>query len=235
MSEYKTVPREKKYRSKAKISKPMYNSVRRLIQTELSKDVEYKQHSTGVAQTGFYNAAGRYLVHLTEIAQGVADTQRVGDELTLKGCHIKLLLRNGLGNVANEMNLARCIVFQYKSQDNAPTISELLLANVPSGNTQGAMSNLNIDYRNIYNILWDETYILDQGTPNASNFGNGGQIVKYIDVDIPLKYAKKKVQYEAASTSNSVNGLYLMVVGHSASITTDPTVAGSWTVHFTDS
>jgi len=222
-----------KTEAKARLPRNTVKAVKRIVKKENKKNTEFKQHSNGVSQSTFYSGAGSAMIHLTDVAQGATDTTRIGDELTLNHIQIKLLLRNGLTNTSNELNTVRVMIFQYKSQDFTPLYTQLLLTNVPAGGVQGSMSSRNIDYLNTYHVIWDKTFQLGYGSPNALNYGNGSNFVKYLNFSVPLNRIKKKIQYIAAS-ANPVNGIWMMIISNSASVATNPTYACTWTIGFID-
>lgn len=218
-----------------KLSPGTAKAVKNMIVKTINKRTEFKQYAASLTQTEFYNGAGASIGHITAIGQGTADNQRLGDEVYVQSLHMRFLLRNGIGATANEFNLARIMIFQYTSQDNAPSASELLLAsNVPAVAARCAMSSRDIDYLNLYHVLYDKTFLLNQGTPNAANYGNGGAIQRYVQFSVPLKKCKRKIQWESAG-AGTVNGLYYCVIGLHATTDIDPTFATNFSLSFTDS
>lgn len=224
-------PVKKNYKSST-VSTAVKTAIKRVVKKEIKKVEETKQHTDGFAFTAVYGAiAGSVIDHITDIAQGITDTTRVGDELTLKHIKVRGAVFNGATNNSNDI---RIIVFQYKNSDNIPVCDNLLQNTVMSGNTRSAYSARQQDYLNEYIVLYDKTYPTEIGIPGAANTGTSGQYHKLVEFDVPLKYAKKKIQYEAA-TNNSVNGIYVLVIGSQASGASNPTVGLQWAVSYTDS
>jgi len=217
---------------KSKVSQPMYKAIKNIVHNEVKKDVEIKQHTDGFTYTAVYGAiAGTVTDHITDIAQGVTDTTRVGDELTLKHIQVRGCVFNGATNNTNDI---RIIVFQYKNSDNAPIMDNLLQNSVISGTTRSAYSARAQDYMNEYIVLFDRVWHTEIGIPGAANYGQSGAYSYYLNFTVPLKYAKKKIQYEAA-TNAAVNGIYVMCIGSQASGASNPTVALQWAVSYSDS
>lgn len=220
-----------KNEKKARLDPKAYKAIKNLVHKEVKKDVEHKQHTDGFTFTSTWGAIGGTITdHITDIAQGVTDTTRVGDELTLVHIKVRGAILNGTSNLYNDI---RIIVFQYKNSDNTPIMDNLLQNSVISGATRSAYSARAQDYMNEYIVLADHVYHLEGGTPNAANYGQSGQYAKHVEFNVPLKYAKKKVQYEAA-TNAAVNGIYVMVIGSSANVASNPQVALQWAVTYTD-
>jgi len=218
--------------AKAKVSQPMYKALKSLVHKEVKKDVETKQHTDGFTYTACYGAiAGTITDHITDIAQGVTDTTRVGDELTLKHIQVRGTVFNGATNNTNDI---RIIIFQYKNSDNTPIMDNLLQNSIISGATRSAYSARAQDFMNEYVVLFDKVWHTEIGIPGATNTGTSGQYSHYVNFTVPLKYAKKKIQYEAA-TNAAVNGIYVMVIGSQASGASNPTCALQWAVSYTDS
>lgn len=231
-----TGKRKRYYKKKGKpLAKNTVKQVKKIVENVLKKNTEYKQHSDGYSLAVVYGAtAGASISHLTNITQAITDTGRIGDEITLKSIQIRGVIYNNTGAASNPYNFIRVIVFQYKSADNIPTVDEYLQNSVVSGNTRSAFSARNQDYMGIYISLFDKVYKVEGGAANAANYGPTGNISQYIQFNVPLKYCTKKIQYEAATTL-ATNGIYLIVIGSSASVTNNPTQAFQWTVLYTDS
>lgn len=218
-----------------KPSPTLVKQIRGIVKNDTKRNSEFKQFAADISVVGIYGGSGgALLTHLTPVVQGVADNQRVGDQLTLNSINIRGVMLSGDGATANRFNDIRIVVFQYKDSDMNPLVSEMFLSNtVTSAAAQNAYSNRNIDYLAEYNFLYDKTYHLDYGLQNASNYGQTGILSKHFEIKVPLKWVKKKVQFTAATT-NTVNGIWLMAIGSSASVATNPSIGFSWSVGYTD-
>lgn len=221
---------------KSKLSVEAKREVRSLVSKGLARNEESKQYSGSLGPGPVYDGVGGVIVaQLTNMAQGVADNQRVGDEATLKWIRVHMFFSNQSGATANPYTFFRVLIFQYHRSDNAPLIAEMLLvSNSNGGNTYGTFSSRNIDYLGIYNVLYDKTVTTIQGAANAANYGANSKYAQELMIRVPLKYAKKKLQYLAASTT-ATNGIWIMITTGQGTIATDPIVSYTTTVGFTDS
>lgn len=210
-------------------------AVKSIVKTMLKNETEYKQHTAGFSFSQVWGtAAGAVISHITNVSQNVGDTQRIGDEITIKHLKVRGAMQNNFGVNANFFNDIRIVVFQYFSQDNNPVANELFTTNAISGGQVSAYSARFVDYRDIYHVLYDKVYHLTLGQPLAGNNANTDSYSRYFEFTVPLKYAKKKIQYEAGTTG-SVNGLYFLAIGSSATVGANPTVAAQWELTYTDS
>lgn len=230
------VVRRFRKKPKSKLSVEAKREVRSLISKGISRNAESKQHSVSVAPGIVFDGAGGVIIsQLTNMAQGVADNQRVGDEATLKWLRVHMFFSNQAGATANPYTFFRVVIFQYHRSDNAPQIAELFLVSSANGGaTYGTFSSRNIDYMGIYNVLYDKTIKTVQGAANAANYGANSSYAQELQIRVPLKYAKRKIQYLAASTT-STNGIYILITTGQVSTATDPVTAYTATVGFTDS
>lgn len=227
--------RTRRFKKGKKLSPDTTRAVKRIVQKAISKNSEMKQAQSSVAPVAVYGQlAGVYQTLLTDMKQGLTDSDRIGDEINLKGISITCLLRN---NSSNEYNDIRIIVAQYKSTDFSPSVTEMLITNqaVLVGVQEfNAYSQYNIDYKGSYVVLYDKTIHLEQGLVNALNYGETGTTWKSHKFHVPLKYANKTIQYSAA-TQDALNGIWIFVIGSSASVANNPRFSMTYSVRFTDS
>lgn len=225
----------KKYKAKDGLAPKTKKAVKKIVKTMLTQETEFKQHTAGFSFTPIWGTAGGSIVsHMTAITQNIGDNNRVGDEVTLKHIKVRGAIQNNFGVGANFFNDVRIIVFQYLSQDNSPVANELLTTNQIAGGQVSSYSARFVDYRDLYHVLYDKVHHLTLGQPLAGNNANSDSYSKYFEFTVPLKYAKKKIQYEAG-TAASVNGIYFFAIGGTASVAANPTIAAQWEVSYTDS
>jgi len=223
-------------KKKAPVSKKMATAIHKIVKSDLKKTEETKMFAASFGLTSIYGGtAGALMQHLTGLAQAITDSDRVGDEITVKHLSMNFLLRNQVGATSNEFNDIRILIFQYKATDMLPIPSEMFITNnaLGGGAVNSAYSCRNIDYLGVYNVLYDKTFHLEAGTPNALNYATTGNSWKHVKATIPLKYVKRKIQFKAAST-NTTNGLWLMAIGSSASVASNPQIGCSWCISYTD-
>lgn len=130
-----------------------------------------------------------------------------------------------------------CVHFQYKQDDQlvSPLLSGLVLAsNANGGGDTGALSARNIDQLGIYHVLYDKMFITTIGEPSATSVGASGNESRHVHIKVPMKYAKKKVQFKAG-TQYCTNGIYMMITTDRAGVTINPTLAYNFSVSYTDS
>lgn len=242
-----------KGKSKSKSKKSVTHSlndnqkkeVRHLITRYEKKRVERKQFAAARAFNtwsvidGPFTAAtpGVYNSNLTAgIVQGIGDDQRIGDMISLESIHIKLGLYNFVGVNANTWVNFRVIVYQYKSESSTPLMAELFLSSAANvGNTTGTYSPRNIDNMGIYTMLYDKIIHTEQGQPNAANFGQTGQLFKFVKFSVPLRYAQRRIQYQAGGPVTN-NGIYLAIMTDLAAtgVGSDPSFSLDYSLRYTD-
>lgn len=218
------------------LSKKQEKGVSNIVHKVLKENTEYKQHQVSAPPTAVYTGvAGAHFAHLTNMAQGVLDTNRVGDEATIKWLQLRIQLYNGVGATANVNVNWRVILFQYNRPDGAPTLAELFLsAAANGGGGPGTWSARNIDYLNIYHVLVDRVYKTEQGFPAALNYGETGILTHNLVFKLPMKFVKKKIQYVAAGTAAD-NGIWLCVTTGQGTVATDPGILYTSACGYTDS
>jgi len=200
------------------------------------KAAETKEQSYGIVPVTIFDGAGSLLSNMTSIAQAVGDNSRIGDEVTLKDISVRMNFSNGTGINSNHWVNWRVIVFQYNDKDNVPNPNEMLKTTVANeGNTYGTMSSRNIDYMSVYNILYDKT-IQTTGTQGLAYTGDADSSghFKFHSFKVPLKYAKKKIRYEAGATADAINSIFMLITTDRSTVGTNPTVKYNVDVHYTD-
>lgn len=200
------------------------------------KEVELKFFPASVPLQFFYGgSAGTIMQHLTAITQNITDSDRVGDKVFIKSLEFEAILFNSTGVNANMYNDVRIIIFQYNATDMNPVPAQMFITNnvLGAGAVNSAYSARNIDYLRVYHKLIDRTYHIEQGVPAALNYGTTGILTKHVKFKVPLKYCKKRLEFQAGTT-NTNNGLWVCVIGSSATAGANPTIGMKWEVHYTD-
>jgi len=131
---------------------------------------------------------------MSGITQGLQDlAQRVGDEIRPISFSIK-------GEIvgADSTNVVRLIVFQWK-QETVPVIGDVI-------QTANVNSFYNHDNAGLFKILFDRRY-------TTSYNGND---VKQVNVNI-TKGFNRMVKYNATSSTQFHNGIYICLISDSAS------------------
>lgn len=218
---YKRAPKS----VKNSLSVPQKKEVKYIVNKTIKSDTEYKQMAYGASTGSIYcGTAGLYTLDITgQIIQGIGDSQRVGDEINIKSLHMRFNLWN---NIDLAYTTWRIIVFQYKTHSLSfpPTLAQMVLQSASNtGGTYGAMSSRNIDFMNSYHVLYDKMIMTDKTTFTS----------KLLRVSIPLKYAKKKIQYSAAGVS-TLDGLFLFITTHAGTTTNNPAAQVDLNLSYTD-
>lgn len=138
-----------------KLSKRQAADVKRIIAVGRELKMGFGTSAVLFNTSNVLTAAGTTF----DIAQGVGDSQRVGDKLTWCGSiDLKLEMRNSLApNVA--ANNIRFMIFQWHP-NSTPTVAQILL-NGPTG-APDTLSNYNHDNRQQYKIIFDKVFFANQ-------------------------------------------------------------------------
>lgn len=239
--------RYKKYYRRARkdlksLTKMQKKGVARIAKSVVARQEELKQHAASIQPVNIVDNLG-FFRHLTNPTQGLADTQRVGDSITVKSIKIRLNLYNSVDMGAAPWTDFRIIVFQYKSNDNTPQVGNLFLQSnanesTPAGNPEfGTYSPFNIDYvPRIYHILYDKHVRTEQGLNAAGQFGQTGKIAHTMFFKVPLKYCKRKIQFQGGGTTTN-NGIWLYVTTGQTGApihTVLPSIKFDYNIRFTD-
>lgn len=214
----------------------------RQVKTIISRKQELKfrfetQNAAVVSNSGAVSP-------LILVGQGVTDTQRVGDSLTLCG---KLDLKYAWQIAPNSNKsyaLVRFIIFQFHpSTDNVtpsyPSANQILLPG-PSGAVD-VYSWYAHDYRQDYTILYDKTMeLIGPGVYDADGSGSNEMwpvtccSFKHVSTRISLKKARKNQQFQAGTLSGT-NCLYKFQISSVPSADNPPTIISNAKMYFRDS
>lgn len=224
-------PRTKKA---ANLAPQTANAVRKIIKYEKTKEVEDKQFAAGksiVAYFGTTTQATNTLQSLLDMTQGTADNQRVGDEVTLKHIQFRISFGNNSGTGSGLYSYARLVIFQYKQTNaTAPNISNMFLNGAGTAQVN-IYSAINIDHQSTYTVLYDKVFktvgALGTGTSIPDSY------TSFHRINIPLKYAKKRIKYIAGG-SNCMDQIYYVILGEQPSVSLNPYHSADWTIRYTD-
>lgn len=194
------MPKGKSYKKRAR--KPTnYKAIQKLVKAELKKTEEIKYNQQNHQFQGISDAGTVY--DITPVNQGTGDTQRIGDEIKVNAIQIRFQAIAG-----DTTNYLRIIVFQWIPNDAAvPAIGNIL--NSQGGSVPYITAFYNNDtLGNNYIVLCDKVYSLSQ---------NGSNYAIQRNMYCPMKYAKKKVQFDAATTQGQQKFYVLAVSDSTAS------------------
>lgn len=205
--------RRRKY-YKRRTNKKFVKAVRRVIEKTIEKKYLHNKSNSSVSSSG-------YALWPDIVPQGTTDITRVGDQVTIRSLRFKIMCTV---NVTSAINWVRCLIFQYfpafdSSSITATTypLNNILLDAV----TYPYLSPYSHDNRYNFRILYDKTRLLDTVNVPVVMFKG---IIK--------KFARRKIQYYSASSTNCVNGLTVLLI--SDQTTNLPTFVYSLKFNYSD-
>lgn len=216
------MPAQTKARS-ARLASGQKKQVQRIVKANIRRNTELKFcYSGGIFSNQAIPVLGTMTKSMFTVAQGLLDTNRVGDTLMWAG---SIWFRyQWIGGTVDPTNPCRVIIFQYHPVDTvAPLATDIFLPG-PTG-TIDVNSSYNHDNRQLYKILYDRTVTISLNGDNNH--------VRVITTNISLKKATKHVQYQATST-NGTNQIYMFAIAGSYSLGGVPLLSVSSKLFFRD-
>lgn len=211
---YKKKPFKRTFKRKPKASTKFVTKaeVKRYVQGTR----EHKYFDTPFAVVTIPRAGN--VLELTTIAQGLLDTNRIGDNIQPTSLQINLLFSNDLA--AGVATWIRFVIFRWKIDTNIalPALGNIM-QNTPAS-TLAPLSPFNHDQRSQFEVLYDDLFNLD------NVYGSVNKCYKML---LPL--AQKEVKYDAATTTASGH-LYSIMISNVAAVL--PTATGYIRVNYTD-
>lgn len=182
--------------------KTMEQVAKRVVKNALETQAELKFHNYSIASQNIDSAGNLY--DLSVIAQGLTDSNRVGDVIRPEEIELRMTVVPGS---ANTRSFLRVIIFQWKDLYEAslglPTFNDILNSNYQSTvNTVNAPRNM--DKKEAVRILVDRTY----GVNYYSN-----------DQKVIVKTAKimRKIHYTAGSQYYGSGKIMMLLVSDDTS------------------
>lgn len=201
------MPARRRYRRKYRRSARRKGrlATKKFVVKQIRKDIETKFYDRTVTVLGTPDAVpstGTPYV-LTTPAQGTTDQNRVGDKVRVRGLHVK-----GQFAIGDVNQSIRLIIMQYKQATNlhAAAVTELLQS-AYVGTTAAPYAPFAHDYKHIYTPLYDRTWYMDSVAQPVVNF----------ELRVPMKYVKREIAYQAAST-DAINHIYLVAISDSTAV-----------------
>jgi len=190
-------------------------------QLENSEELKYSFQNSGnlVVVT---NVAPYIQTVMANVAQGVTDSQRVGDRLKIHSLSWRVRLTTVVP--ATVQGEVRLLVVQTRASSQLLTFAMIqLLFNEASGNP-GPLSHQSVDYEKEHKILWDSTHYFD---------GYGTGIERFVEIIVPMGRCAKQVQYNggAATCENEIRLIALTNLGAAPN---NATLTGQSFLRFTD-
>lgn len=145
--------------SKFKSNKTIKKEVKSEVKKALTKTVEEKFHNFAIGSAQIAGTGNIWDV--TQIAQGLLDSNRVGDHIRPVEVDLFATLRTSINNIDNNIRL---ILFQWKNQYDSvtglPTFGDILNSSY-SATVNTVNSPYNMDKLGLRRILFDRTYALN--------------------------------------------------------------------------
>lgn len=172
----------------------------RVINQKMTKIVDLKHYDTE-QNLQFISNGGTIYSLSRPLAQGVANNQRIADEVQIKSCFIRCFFRANLGS--SNYHSIRIVLFTWKSPGDPVPISVL---NPTTATQDRHLGQVNETAAPLIRILRDDTHIMSS---NAAH-------------NIPLALNKKyftkvgsKARWDNAGSNVSGN-VYLLAISDSA-------------------
>jgi len=165
-----------------------------------------------------------------DIAQGITDSERVGDSIEWAGSiDLKVQVVNGIGATGDEYNNIRMLIVQWHP-NSIPTPASVLLAG-PSA-VVDIYSMPSHDNRQEFKILFDKTWRTVGNTNAATTPGTSALTTGVLSYQIPLTKATKKVQYVGGALTGT-NRFYVITMSDSI-LATHPSLTYTTKVVYRD-
>lgn len=210
------------------LSKQERKAVKRLIHVEQ----ELKFHNTGggtVAAPG--NAADTTLnsICLTAVVQsGTTDSVRVGDKIKLRSIQYDgILYGDPSGLAVTPTCRVKLMIIQTYELFLSATGS---LVSGDIFDTLAVFNTLNpyrVDYEPLFKVLYEKIFIVSSNTANP-------MFSHKFHINVPLKYARKQIQYSAATTTAN-NHIWACWISDIPAGGAEPLFASEGRIRFTDS
>lgn len=178
----------------------------------------------------------------TDIAQGDTDSNRNGDRVKLAGTlelRASMQVDVATGDVTQTLPFIRFILFQWHPTSESGGATEPTAANVLLNGPTGApdvWAFYNHDQRQNYSIIYDEVHRLNGiAIGGAGGLSGNSAMSQYISRKVPLTRAVRlQMQYQAASTVNATNHIYMMTMSNLAADAQNPTIVWNVKIFFRD-
>lgn len=202
------------YMNKKKTFKKSYRKFKKPKRLIMSKMPENKHFDVNISQS--ITQAGT-LNLLSQIGQGVDDTQRIGNTLYLKSLFMNVSIVQNAGSTIDNVRL---MVVVDRQGFNAPAVNSVLEPALLTS-TLAPLSQYNHYYMSRYKVIYDRTLKLSTGFSETLIYK------KYI----PLKFAS---HYIGAATTFK-NQVYLLHIGDNPNVLALPVLNVACRIIYTDS
>lgn len=208
--------RKKRYKKKSRFDRRVEKVATRVVAKQLEEEVEMKAYDRAEIINTVPDTGAIYSLSNT-LPQGTGFNQRIGDKIKIKSLYCRV---ECVANSAATFNNLRVIIFRWLSQ-GSPVVGDIL--QLTTGATIRHLSQLNYENRRLYQIKYDNTYLLSDNTA----------------VDIPAVQIDKffiknfgDAYWETAATNPVSGHVYMLVISDSP--TNLPQIAMTPRVKYTD-
>lgn len=192
--------RKKYYKKKTyKKRSTKWIASKKFVKKEIRKDIETKYFDFVLSSQPIDTTHSFYA--LSNVPQGVLDTNRIGDQITVRG------LSMAYGVNAAEINRMRVTIIQWKPTSvlTIPAAGFIFQNIAPIVSIQSPFIN---DYHTNFTVLYDKVHTMVLDDSNS---------IRQIKKKLNIKYVKRKLQYVAGGTEHS-GRLYLILVSDSGAV-----------------
>lgn len=184
-------------------------------------EIKFIETASAAVDQAFGSMPNAFSLDNCLVTQGVTDTARLGDQLVAKSLRARFTITADVNNV---FDVYREIWLQWHPNSTTYAIASVLLTG-PSGIID-VWSDYNHDNRDNFTILVDK---LHSSQCNAAADSNTFTILR----KVPLKYAKKKMQY-VAGTTGGMNHIMCLIIGRRVSGATGAKITYQSRFYFAD-
>lgn len=211
--------RRKIVRRKAYRAKPQEKRIRRVVKSELKKEIEAKwfdRVSTGNADSASLAVSNP----LTGFIRGASANTYIGNSIRPIGLEIRgqLIAADSPGNTM------RMVIIQDKTTSAAPTLGTLFNTSLGAA---PIFSPFNKDYVDTYRILKDKTFLLTNDGAGSSNF-----LPRNFRIFISAKKLRK-MTFTTSSGNPDSGAIWICFVSDS-SVVVNPSWAMTMRLNYTD-
>lgn len=234
MSEMKSSYRRKPAYPKRR---PVGRTLSKRERVEVNRMIDRKEELKflAAALTGAASTSTPVITGIIDNAQGITDSEHVGDGIDLNG-HIELrvlMQTDNTGDVTQANAFIRVIMFQWHPTAQSGGATEPGPGDVLLSSTPSMLTFYNHDQRQNYTIIYDEVFALSGLVTAAGTVADSSHIVAVRSFSTAR--LRKHIQYVAASSTTMSNGLYLMTFSNLAADAQNPSIAWGSKVFYRDS
>lgn len=193
---------------------------KRYVRKILSYAAETKHKDTTIAETAI-TTSGVLFVSIPQIARGTSDnSERIGDSINIKSLRLKWRTYIGSGASPDNVNIVRCVIFQWYDCNVTPVVSDVLES---VGAANSYMSQYKWDNKGRYRIIYDRTVSMSKaGTSN------------YVCTKLITRGFKRQMRYDGALNTDIINnGLYILFISDSGTVD-HPFASAELRLNYTD-